>query len=247
MSGGSGGQVGKIDTSHRDSQGAQARYEMTVPQDVHSRAKPYGLLIYLHGDNYNELRGGYFQGRMAQLGQRYNLLPIAVYSPDLNRQSGSQWWGGNGRHADFLHDLLQKRVGQDYNVDFSKVYLYGMSGGSQFVTKYFIPRYGEFYAGGVAPMCGGNSSEQYEPVRRPDIVKNNFRFFFYTHGKDFLYSAVRKTVAYFQRLGFSVQYESPPTAPSNRSGNEGRRNHCYKTGNDKMEEILASWLGNDIG
>jgi hypothetical protein len=213
--------TGDIDTKFRAKNGMESRYRMFIPKDYAGSKR--GMLVYLHGDMHLELAGSYFMEKMKTLGERYNLIPVAVYSPS----SSARWWDGGSRNAEVLHQLLTK-LKADYGMNSDRVYFYSMSGGSLFNSAYFIPMYGEFYKGASAFMCGGARSDM-ESGKLGKIVRN-FKMLFYTHPTDFLYSSAVESYKMYRSMGADAQFENPLLG-----------GHCVLDPNGKMDELLSKW------
>lgn len=213
--------TGDIDAKFRAKNGMESRYRAFVPKDYAESNR--GMLVYLHGDMHLELAGSYFMDQMKSLAERYNLIPIAVYSPS----SSQRWWDGGSRNAEVLHQLLTK-LKTDYRMNSNRVFFYSMSGGSLFNSAYFIPMYGEFYKGASAFMCGGARSD-FESAKLNKIVKN-FRMHFYTHPTDFLYASAVESYKMYRSMGADAQFENPLLG-----------GHCVLNPNSKMNELLSEW------
>lgn len=187
--------------------GVSSTFKVFAGSD-HSKEKPSGLLIYLHGDGGHDYKS-YWPG-IVRLGRKHNLIPVAVLSPN----SGSAWYRNGKAHADFLHALIQTKLYREYNIDKSKIYFTGMSGGPQFLTGIFLPAHGNNYQGGAIPMCGGGGPIGYGSYIRnwkpSQTFKENFKMFYYTGTADFLYNQAVDSSKHYKNLGVNVQTEWMP-------------------------------------
>ncbi|MFP5416289.1 MAG: hypothetical protein ACLGHZ_05355 [Actinomycetes bacterium] len=121
-------------------------------------SEPKGLLLQFHGDGAYEFRNptssyslGGSKGIVAQARAR-NLITVPVLSPD--RSGEVTWWEAGARNADFVRDLLVELRAR-YSVRADRIWLVGYSGGAQFITQYFLPKYSSLITGGGAVVIGG--------------------------------------------------------------------------------------------
>lgn len=192
---GIGGETGDVEREFRDSQGLNSKFHMDVPTDI-SPNKPYGLLVYCHGDGGQDYQW-FFEGN-ASIAKSHNLIGVTVYSP--NR--GEAWYGDD-KHTLFLHELLQQEIYKKYNIDMNRVYFAGASGGSEFLSGMFIPSYGKYYKGASVHMCGGFApwDGEFSP---PEDFKQGFKLYYYAQTGDFLYEGAKRASEFYSGKGMQV-------------------------------------------
>lgn len=128
-------------------------------------AKP-GLLIWLHGDDAYEHKNpnstyvfGGTNGIRA-IGKARGYVVVSALAPDTT--GTITWWEAANANAVYMQDLLAK-LKTTYGVDTSKIVLAGFSGGAQFITQTYVPKYaGTLPAGGSIVFGGGG-----EPLSAP--------------------------------------------------------------------------------
>lgn len=124
-------------------------------------SKPMGLLIHFHGDggfeydNFNStwMMGGP-NGIRAQAKAR-NMVCIIAKSPQDTAPKTWWEWSGASENPTYARDLILELFSR-YNIDRRRLFLTAYSGGAQFLTKYFLPRFaGQVFGGGGAIIFSG--------------------------------------------------------------------------------------------
>ncbi len=210
---GSGGREGSFEARFTSSGSyiATSYYKMRVPEGIHTK-EPHGLLVYLHGDGGNDYTNDWIFAPIAKLAHAHNLIAMSVLSPN----NGTAWYQGPQTNAYFLHKLLEDKVFHDYNIDTTRIYFTGSSGGSQFLTGIFVPKYATNYGGGAFPSCGGADIYNFIDYQISDYMKEHFKIYYYTQTGDFLYPQVVKSKERYTSLGMKVGGEFPRTCRSSR-------------------------------
>jgi len=219
-SGGSGGALGDSEGSFTASNGKSSTYKISVPADA--REKIYGLNVYLHGDGGGDYK--WFFKDNANIALTKNLIGVTVLAPNVGRQ----WYRNGEANALFVHELIQNEILKKYNLDKTRIYFAGTSGGSQFLTGQFIPIYGFHYNSGAVLMCGGPANWQDSLAGGDEFVKK-FKLAWIATRFDFLLPQVEKGIAYYKSKGFQVESEIFPTG-----------NHCSFKGG--LEAALSQML-----
>ena len=205
---GSGGKTGFYEASFTSSgsYATSSRYKVKVPEE-YKEIDPYGLMIYLHGDNGGDYTNPWIFNQLLPISKERHLITVSVLSPD----GGRLWYSNPRKHAEFLHQLLENELFKKYNIDTNKIYFTGSSGGSQFLTGIFVAEFTSNYGGGAFPTCGGADIYKYFGVKKniSEDMKQNFKLFFYTQDKDFLYPQVRQSRQTYESLGMKVSGEHP--------------------------------------
>jgi hypothetical protein len=143
-SNGRGGQAGEQVVRFSDSGNVSSSYKINAPADAAS-GKVYGLHIHLHGDGAD----GYQKFPNKEM--RQDLIGVAIRSP--NDDAWGREYGVE--HARYVDELIQKDILSKYNIDRSRIYFSGVSGGAYFLSGHFIPLLGAKYNSGAMLLCGG--------------------------------------------------------------------------------------------
>ncbi len=213
--GGSGGKTGTFEQTFSSSNGKSSTWKTTIPQDL-SASKPYGLSIYLHGDGGGDY--SWVFDSLVKTSKTHNLIGMVVKAPNLERR----WYNGGLANAKFLDELIEKELLAKYNIEKSRIYFIGTSGGSQFLSGQFIPNYGSKYNSGALLLCGGPKNWQNNIVSTPEFI-SKFKFYWYSGTSDFLYDQIEEGMEYYKGLGMQVDSEMIPggthcTFPGNVGG-----------------------------
>jgi len=181
---------------------------------------PAGLLLQFHGDGAYEFNHptssyslGGSQGIVAQARAR-NLITVPVLSPDTS--GDITWWESGSRNADYVHDLVLDLESR-YNIRSDRIWLVGYSGGAQFITQFFLPKYSSMVAnGGGAVIFGGGGKAQVTAQPFSAAVRANFPLHWYTGADDTRdgtgWSALadaKAGEAYYAGQGFHTTHEWP--------------------------------------
>lgn len=132
-----------------------------------------GLLVYFDGDGQwgfdhptDPYALGGSHGIVAQ-GQARGFDVLTVRTPSADKT----WWTKCGPNADYMNALLNK-AGLKY--DHNKVWLTGYSGGAQFITQCYLPRYGNTLGDGGTVVFGGGGTPEIPAVPFSSELKKNF-------------------------------------------------------------------------
>lgn len=183
--------------------------------------RPKGLILQFHGDKAYEFLHpedpycfGGPDGMAAQATRRGYLL-VAVLTPDT--VGTRTWWEDGERNARFARDLLAHLL-KAYPVDRTNVWLVGYSGGSQFITKHYLPRYSSTIKGGGAVLFAGGGPPEIGAQPFARSLRRHFPMYWYTgaadtaanseYGWDAL-AAARYGKAYYADRGFTVASRWP--------------------------------------
>ena len=216
---GTGGQLGEIEVQYTDTQGVSSTYKANAPQDSGVN-KAYGLHIHLHGDG----GGGYRD--FPNLEPKHDLIGVTVKAPNRNLQ----WGRREGRsHSNYVNDLIQNELVKKYNIDKTKIYFSGVSGGAYFLTGSFIPEFGHNYNSGAFILCGGEAP-RVEFTDPSTLV--NFRVYWQvTQGerRDISGNISQSTAAYSNLLNTYLSQNSITNFDAKSVQDiqvEGRGGHC---------------------
>lgn len=198
---GTGGALGLVEDSYTAVNGLSGKIRLQVPQD-HGPGHPHGLLVYLHGDGGKDY--DWFFDDVKDAAEANGLIAMSARSPN----DGAAWYKNGEKQAEYLDEVLQKRVFPQYDITFAQVVFVGASGGSQFLTGQFIPKYGANYEGGSLQMCGGPRNWLANFPAKPEFLKR-FTLAFYTQRGDMLFPQVEQGIAYYESQGMQVLKELP--------------------------------------
>lgn len=178
-SGGSGGLT--TDTPNRGYTATENSYYSTYHRfTAHlNYTQPIGLFVHLHGDgaweytNYNDAWSlGGANGIIAKAKAK-NMLVIVPLSPD---DTNKTWWHWSdpGENDVWLDSLIRANMSA-YNIDKNRIWFSTFSGGSQFLTKYYLPRYANTINGGGAVIFGGGNKIDTTLTPFNENFKNMFK------------------------------------------------------------------------
>ncbi|MFI7484278.1 hypothetical protein ACH9EU_17910 [Kocuria sp. M1R5S2] len=130
-------------------------------------SRPVGVVLHLHGDGAFEYDNPqYSLSCMAEVALRHNMLLVVPRTPDTDGEA--TWWEHRDRNAAWFRALMEERVLVDYDVDRSRTWLTGYSGGAQFISQELLADHVDLLPGGGAVMmAGGEAPERAsaEPTR----------------------------------------------------------------------------------
>jgi|GEM_PF-2263602 len=203
-------------------------YAAGVPQD-HAA----GVVLQFHGDGAYEFANptssyslGGPSGIVAQARSR-GYITVAVRTPDTAGEI--TWWENGSANADFVADLLEK-LKAGYDIDTNDIWLVGYSGGAQFITQFFLPKYSRTLGGGGTVAFGGGGTPRVPVQPFAGSLIADLPLHWYTGGADNGttvsdgYNALldaQKGSAWYAAQGFTVDLESPPGLGHNLSGRFG--------------------------
>lgn len=151
--------------------------------------KSIGLVVDFHGDGaygFNNPNSSYSLGGtngIRAVAREYNMITVSALTPDRATGDLTWWWRG-ADYADYVYALIN-HIYSKYNIDKSRVWLEGYSGGAQFITQYYLPEYGgsgQIENGGSVVFGGGDDPSGGDPQHGtinpiPSSFKQNFRMF----------------------------------------------------------------------
>lgn len=197
-SNGSGGRTGDFEGTFTASNGKSSTYKINVPGDIGSRL--YGVSIHLHGDGGGDYDWLYEPN--VRIAKKHDLIGIVVLAPNGEKR----WYNEGEANAIFLNELIDKEILGKYNLDRNRVYFSGVSGGSQFLTGQFIPKFGAKYNSGALLLCGGPENWLGSISSSKEFI-SKFKMFWYSGTGDFLYDQILSGISYYKNLGIQVDSE----------------------------------------
>lgn len=205
---------------------------------------PLRLAIYVHGDGAGAYRSDSAMKALLPWADANHALFVSVLAP--NRCS---WWQRptqticredappdsdvEGVNADALVAVIEA-VRAAYDVVDGPLFYYGSSGGSVFLTRSFLRRFGDRYPGIFALNCGGEAAAL--PFAWPvgEAAARGKTRLVYTYGdRDYLAPTIEAAIPFFAGLGF-------PTELKVIAGAE----HCAFDGHGRAAEV---WTANRDG
>lgn len=203
-------------------------YAAGVPQD-HAA----GVVLQFHGDGAYEFANptssyslGGASGIVAQSRSR-GYITVPIRTPDTTGEI--TWWENGSANADFVADLLEK-LKAGYDIDTDDIWLVGYSGGAQFITQFFLPKYSRTLGGGGAVVFGGGGTPRIPVQPFAGSLIADLPLHWYTGGADNGttvsdgYNALldaQKGSAWYAAQGFTVDLEAPPGLGHDLSGRFG--------------------------
>lgn len=119
--------------------------------------RPVGVIYHLHGDGAFEYESPeYSVSCMAEVARQHNMLLVVPRTPD--RVGELTWWEHLDRNAEWFRALVEQRVLADYDVDRSRTWLTGYSGGAQFISQELLADHIDLVPGGGAIMMAGGQA-----------------------------------------------------------------------------------------
>lgn len=150
-------------------------------------ADPRGILFYLDGDGqwaFNNPNSSYALGGSSGIvakARARGYVTVAVRTPD--RKGTPTWWEDGAVNAAYF-DALKRKI-QAQHPKAERVWLAGYSGGAEFLTESYLPRYPAAIAdGGGAVLMGGGSAPYRSAEPFPRSQAAAFPMHWYTGAAD---------------------------------------------------------------
>lgn len=200
---------------------------------------PLRLALYLHGDGARAYESGSALRVLLPFADEHHALIVAALAPN-----GCAWWlppshdcDASSGTPDTLHEnaaaleaaLTALRAA--YDIADEPVFYYGSSGGSNFLTGSFFPRFGDRYPGVLAVNCGGEPPWDGALTWDADAAWPSELTFTYGDA-DFLREDAHSAVEYYEGLGFIV----------NETVLTGGVEHCAFDGHGRAAEVWSAYL-----
>lgn len=195
---------------------------------------PKGILFYLDGDGqwaFNHPASPYAFGGSTGIvakARTRGYITVAVKTPD--RKGTPTWWEDGARNAAYFDALRRKVQGQYPKAE--QVWLAGYSGGAEFLTESYLPRYPSAIArGGGAVLLGGGSAPYQRAKLFPKSRAATFAMHWYTGAADTAanssagFDALRQAKAgkaWYAKRGFRTTSQYPAGVGHDLSGRFGR-------------------------
>lgn len=203
---------------------------------------PLRIAIYVHGDGAGAYESDSAMKALLPWADANHALVVSILAP--NRCA---WWqlptqtdcsetappapDTEGVNADALKaaiDTLKKA----YAIAEGPLFYYGSSGGSIFLTRSFLRRYGDAYPGVFALNCGGEKADRSFAWNVADSSARGATKLVYTYGdKDYLRADIETAIPFYEGLGFPSDHTIVPGAE-----------HCAFDGHARAVEVWTEYL-----
>jgi hypothetical protein len=197
-----------------------------------SPTTPPCVVFQFHGDGAYEFKNptssyslGGANGIVAKSRER-GCITVPILTPD--KVGSITWWENGSANAVYVRELVAKLV-LDYRINTHRVWLVGYSGGSQFITKFYLPLYSSTIKGGAAVVFGGGgvpSRATEKPYATPLTAAFHMHWFtgINDDGRGGSYNALRDAragEAHYRTRGFATSHEYPANTGHGLSGRFG--------------------------
>ncbi len=163
---------------------------------AHDTDEPLPLILAFHGDEGDPFMSTRYIWGSYWEQEQPPFITVMTKCPGCT----SWYQGDTSANADYVWEVLAD-VAANYNVDVSRIYAVGYSGGSEFLAIHGW-EFQDVFAG-IQWSCGGNAYTPYSPPSRPDCK---------VHGRivisqdDFLYDGAQQLLARLQNEGHEHEY-----------------------------------------
>ncbi|WP_424347132.1 hypothetical protein [Kocuria sp. CH-021] len=129
--------------------------------------RPVGVVYHFHGDGAFEYESPeYTSSCLAEVAREHNMLLVVPRTPD--RSGDTTWWEERDHNGQWFRALVEERIEPEYDIDRSRTWLTGYSGGAQFISQELLADHVDLVPGGGAIMMGGGQAPDWpsaEPTR----------------------------------------------------------------------------------
>jgi len=219
-----------------------AELKLAEPADVAS-GEPLRLALYLHGDGAGAHRSDSAMKSLLAWADAHHALIGSVLSP--NRCA---WWqvptqtdcseqaaavpDTTGKNADALRAVIDA-IRAAYDVTDGPTFYYGSSGGSIFLSRSFLRRFGDRYPGVFALNCGGAKNDlPFDWNAASATTRGGTRLSFTYGDQDYLQPEIEEAVGHYRGVGFAIDTKVIPGAA-----------HCAFDGHGRAAEVWSAFLG----
>jgi poly(3-hydroxybutyrate) depolymerase len=120
-------------------------------------SEPVGVVFRLHGDGaYEYEHPEHKVSCLAEVARSHNAVLVAPRTPD--RQGEPTWWEDLDGNAEWFLALAEQRIFAEYDLDRSRTWLHGYSGGAEFISYELLADRADFLQGGGAVLSGGGGA-----------------------------------------------------------------------------------------
>lgn len=210
-------EVGTFDETFTDSTGATGDLRIIVPEDIADGG--YGVLLFFSWDGGD----GWYQEEAdlhEPLAAEHRLVTVSMATPSTQGTDGCWWAPAVEDNAAYVAEFIQQRLIDELRIDTDRIFLTGLSGGSDFAAAFHFHT-GYAWRGGSVALCGGDVPRlnggncawetDPEPAPVPDSIPadalSGVRYDFATTADDYLRENAEDATTFYTDLGFThVQY-----------------------------------------
>jgi hypothetical protein len=173
------------------------------------------LAVYLHQDEADDWYSNWAFPPIAEWTTPRDIMIVAPLAPSLY-EDGTHGYGAAGDvdTVSQVGPVLLKFL-KAYKASPERTYYWGRSGGSWFMTSWFIPQFGQKMPGIFVPSCGGDVSNfmawAWSPEQRSE-ARDRTSILFNYGAKDFLAMPIEQGMAEYREKGFHVESLVDPEA-----------------------------------
>jgi len=201
-----------LTATYTDADGTTGNYRLMVGAGV--PASP-GVLLFFDGDFLGKRFAADAAARV-DIAAAHGLLVVSMQNPDLPPGNGCWWAPEVEEYARYVDGFVSEVLVGQWGVDPSRVFLTGLSGGSDFSAA-FGYHTGWRYGGGAVALCGGDvprldggsCDESLDPPAAPDPDKipaaalADYRYAYRIDATDPLYDYATASAAWYSDHGFA--------------------------------------------
>ncbi len=204
---------------------------------------PLRLAVYVHGDGARAYVNDGAMRAMLPWADAHHALVVPVLAPNA-----CAWWqkatqtdcsdtatpdpDTTGANAEAL-DAVLRLVRSRYDVRLDATFFYGASGGSVFLSKSFLRRFGNTYPGAYALNCGGEKADLPFAWDPSDAKARGSSKLFFSYGDlDFLKPDIERAMPFYEGLGFPIDRHVIAGAE-----------HCAFDAHGRAVAVFSAFLG----
>lgn len=151
-------------------EGIKGRYHLFAKDIDHT--KPVGIVIRLHGDGGFEFSyPNNLPNCLASVAQSYNMVLLAPESPVTSESNELTWWKDIPTKRKWVLALVQEQLEEIKNVDRSKIWWMGYSGGAEFISYGLLNHRTDLVTGGTIMVGGGGAPNEQQLRDLDDAVR----------------------------------------------------------------------------
>lgn len=206
-------EAGTFDESFTDSTGASGDLRIIVPDDIAEGG--YGALLFFSwdgGDKWYQEEADLHEPLAAE----HRLVTVSLATPSTQGTDGCWWAPAVEDNVAYVAEFIQQRLIDELRVDPDRIFLTGLSGGSDFAAAFHFHTDYRWRGGSVA-LCGGdvprlnggNCAFETDPPAAPvpDLIpagaRSGIRYDFAITADDYLRENSEDAAAFYSDLGFT--------------------------------------------
>jgi poly(3-hydroxybutyrate) depolymerase len=157
FTGGSGGAFTDAEFQTYSGNGQTSQYHLYASGRSAAPSTPLGVVLHFHGDgawSFDNPDGEFALGGsdgVRAVAAEFNMLCVPMRTPN----SDLTWWSTGDDNADWIASLVQNLLYDKYDIDLSRIWLSGYSGGANLISRFFVPEYSSMIVDGGAVISGG--------------------------------------------------------------------------------------------